>query len=198
MDLRNDKRSLALIVIAPIFVMFVFGLAFSGEVKNIEVVVVDLDEGAAAGSGASLSQRIISNLDEEILRLEYSGDPEAAREIVENGEAYAAVIFPPDLTSSALSSIADRSSGYSADIELLLDKSNINVANAITKALGDALLATVEGAGMSMPVKVGTAAVFGENARFMDFFVPGIMAFAVYMITTLLTLAVLSLRTRKG
>ena len=41
---------------------------------------------------------------------------------------------------------------------------------------------------MQLPVKVDAVAVFGQNAKFMDFFVPGIMAFAVYMITTLLTL----------
>ena len=108
--------------------------------------------------------------------------------MVENGEAYAAVIFPPDLTSSALSGMADGSPASPVSIELLLDRSNINVANAVTKEFNDALLATVEEAGMGMPVKVDATAVFGENAKFMDFFVPGIMAFAVYMITTLLTL----------
>ncbi|MDD3718971.1 MAG: ABC transporter permease [Actinomycetota bacterium] len=188
MDLKNDKRSLALIVIAPIFVMFVFGLAFSGEVKNIKVVVVDLDEGAAGVSSAPLPEKIISNLDEEVLELEYADGREAALEMVENGEAYAAVIFPPDLTSSALSGMADGSPASPVSIELLLDRSNINVANAVTKEFNDALLATVEEAGMGMPVKVDATAVFGENAKFMDFFVPGIMAFAVYMITTLLTL----------
>ncbi len=39
-----------------------------------------------------------------------------------------------------------------------------------------------------MPVTVDTVAIYGEDAKFMDFFVPGIMAFVVYMITTLLTL----------
>jgi ABC-2 type transport system permease protein len=188
-DLKNDKRSLALIIIAPIFVMFVFGLAFSGEVKNVKVIVVNQDQGgAAAGSTVSLSEKIISNIDGEVLKLEYVDDRDAALAKVENGDAYAAIIFPADFTSSALSGIQDRDSGSSADIELLLDKSNINVANAITKAVNDALLATIDQVGMQTPVKVDAVAVFGQDAKFMDFFVPGIMAFAVYMITTLLTL----------
>lgn len=185
-DLRNDKRSLALIVIAPIFVMFVFGLAFSGEVKNVRVVVVNADRGAAGG--ASLADRIVSNLDQDVVRLEYADDRDAALAKVEDGGAYAAIIFPADFTSKALSGLEDLSSGSSADIELLLDKSNINVSNAVTKALNDVLLATMDQSGMRQPVRVDTVAVFGENAKFMDFFVPGIMAFAVYMITTLLTL----------
>jgi ABC-2 type transport system permease protein len=189
-DLKNDKRSLALIVIAPIFVMFVFGLAFGSGVKNVKVLVVNQDQGAVmAGSGSiSLSEKIISNLDTEVLRLEYVDDRDAALAMVENGDAYAAIIFPADFTSEAVSGMKDLPGGSTATIELQLDKSNINVANAITKAVSEALLATVDQVGVQMPVTVDTVAVFGEDVKFMDFFVPGIMAFAVYMITTLLTL----------
>ncbi|MEW6553785.1 MAG: ABC transporter permease [Actinomycetota bacterium] len=189
-DLKNDRRSLALIVIAPIFVMFVFGLAFGGGVKNVKVVVVDLDQGAAMGGAGtvSLSEKIISNLDTEVMKLEFLDDRDAALAMVEDGDAYAAIIFPPDFTADAVSSMNGLAGEASATIELQLDKSNINVANAVTKAVADALAATVEQLGVKMPVTVDTVAVFGEGAEFMDFFVPGIMAFAVYMITTLLTL----------
>jgi len=54
--------------------------------------------------------------------------------------------------------------------------------------VNDALLATTEQLGVQPPVIVQSEAVYGQNAKFMDFFVPGIMAFAVYMITILLTL----------
>ena len=33
-DVANDKRTLAMLFIAPIFAMTVFGLAFSGDVKG--------------------------------------------------------------------------------------------------------------------------------------------------------------------
>lgn len=189
-DLRNDRRSLALIVIAPIFLMFIFGLAFSGEVKNITVVVVYGEQGAAGGAagGVSLAGRIVSNLDPDVVKLEYADDRDAALAMVEDGEAWAALVFPADFSAKALAGLGDPSSSSPAGIEFLLDRSNINVANAVTKALNDALLATMDQAGIRQPVKVETTAVFGENAKFMDFFVPGIMAFAVYMITTLLTL----------
>ncbi len=187
MDLKNDKRSLALIVLAPIFVMFVFGLAFSGEVRDVKVAVVDLDEGAA-GAPAALSRALVSNLDEEVMELEYADDREAALAMVEAGQAYAAVVFPPGLTAAALAGLEGRPGAPPASIELLLDRSNVNVSEAVSKAVNEALLAAMEGAGLSLPVSVEAVAVFGEGAKFMDFFVPGIMAFAVYMITTLLTL----------
>ncbi len=37
-------------------------------------------------------------------------------------------------------------------------------------------------------MKVNSDPVYGEGAEFIDFFVPGIMAFVVYLLTTLLTL----------
>ncbi len=112
-DLKNDKRSLALIVIAPIFVMFVFGLAFGGEVKNVKVVVVNQDQGAAPGGAGSmsLSEEIISNLDTEVLKLEYVDDRDAALAMVENGDAYGVIIFPADFTSEAVSSMNDLPGG---------------------------------------------------------------------------------------
>ena len=45
LGLRNEKRTLALIFVAPIIAMFVFGLAFSGDVKDVHVVVVNKDAG---------------------------------------------------------------------------------------------------------------------------------------------------------
>jgi ABC-2 type transport system permease protein len=44
--LRNDKRTLGMMFIAPIIAMFVFGLAFSGDVKDVHVVVVNNDGGS--------------------------------------------------------------------------------------------------------------------------------------------------------
>jgi len=43
--LRNDRRTVGLMFIAPIIAMCVFGLAFSGDVKDVHVVVVNHDEG---------------------------------------------------------------------------------------------------------------------------------------------------------
>ena len=182
-DLANDKRSLALIVLAPIFVMFVFGLAFSGEVRDVKVALADLDEGAAR-----LSRLIVSRLDAEVMDLERVDGREAALAMVEDGRASAALVFPPGFSDAALAGMAGEPGASPASLELLLDRSNVNVAEAVSRAVSEALQAAAEGAGLSPPVAVRAVAVFGEGAKFMDSFVPGIMAFAVYLITTLLTL----------
>ena len=42
-DLKNDRRQLALIFIAPLLVISLFGVAFTGNVKDVRVVVVNSD-----------------------------------------------------------------------------------------------------------------------------------------------------------
>lgn len=190
-DLRNDKRTLALIVIAPLFAMFIFGLAFSGEVKNVRVLVVNQDQGAPVvpgGKAVSVSDKIISNLDRGVLDVKQGTDENAALKQIRDGNAFAAIIFPPGFTRSVVSGAQSPSGVENAAVKVLLDKSNINVANAITKTINDSLLKTMDSVGKKPPVSVDAVAVFGKNAKFMDFFVPGIMAFVVYLITTLLTL----------
>ena len=189
-ELRNDRRTLALIVIAPLFAMVVFGLAFSGEVKDVGVIVVNLDEGAPAGSGEiSLSEMIISNLDDEVLDIEHSDSESAAVSKVADGKAYAVIVFPEGFTRDALAGTEAAAASGEAVIRGMEDKSNVNVANAVTKAVNEALLETMDQVGGRPPVSVDTSeAIYGKDAKFIDFFVPGIMAFVVYLLTTLLTL----------
>ena len=190
-DLRNDRRSLAMMIIAPIFAMFIFGLAFSGEVRNVGFVVVNNDRGAQAGAvGAtlSLSKKIVDNLDRKVLDIRYERDAAKAESEIRDGNAYAAIIFPEDFTASVMAQSKTPVPEGTTAVEVMLDKSNINVANSITKTVNDALLETMDQAGMKPPVTVDAVAIYGKNAKFMDFFVPGIMAFVVYLITTLLTL----------
>lgn len=190
--LRNDRRTLALIFVAPIFAMFVFGLAFSGEVKHVKVIVVNHDQGAGlslSGEPLSLSQVIIANINTDTVKVEYGDDKDQAVAKVKNGEAYAVIAFPESFTADVMKALQDPSASGGATVELMLDKSNVNVASAITKAVSDALQATTREMGKAPPVAVDAGqAIYGQDARFIDFFVPGVMAFVVFVLTTLLTL----------
>ena len=101
-EMRNDKRTVALIFIAPIFAMFVFGLAFSGEVHDIKLIVVNDDEGIinpTDNTTISISSKIISKLDREVVDIEYMDDVSAAIEKVKDGKAYGVLYFPKQFTS---------------------------------------------------------------------------------------------------
>jgi len=190
--LRNDKRTIALMFIAPILAMCVFGVAFSGDVKDVHVVVVNQDEGFQPSGlpvPVSISKMIIANFDKDVLKVDYVDTEDEGVQRVEKGGAYGVIIFPQNFTRDIYSRIQNPSSTISTAIQVRLDKSNVNVANAIAKAVSDAVLKTMSETGNAAPVTVNADnAIYGKGAKFMDFFVPGIMAFVVFLLTTLLTL----------
>ncbi|MDY6911409.1 MAG: ABC-2 transporter permease, partial [Chloroflexota bacterium] len=179
--LRHDRRTLALIIVAPILAMCIFGVAFSGEVQNVGVVVVNLDEGPIA-------ETIVANLDDEIIDVRFMQNESDAVSEVEAGEAWAAIVFPEGFSQNIMAKIQGDSSAGDTDIILRADKSNVNIAAAVTRTVADAMMATLSQTGRELPVAIAESPVYGKDAEFIDFFVPGIMAFAVFLLTTLLTL----------
>ena len=179
--LRHDRRTVALIVIAPLLAMFIFGVAFSGDVTNVGVVVVNQDNGA-------LSKGIITNLDASTLTIEYMDSEQAAIDKVATGQAWAAIIFPDDFTKNVTAKLQDASFSGDTSIIIRADKSNVNIASAVLRSVTDAMMTTISQAGRELPVIINDSPIYGKGAEFIDFFVPGIMAFAVFLLTTLLTL----------
>ena len=190
--LRNDRRTVGMMFIAPIIAMCVFGLAFSGDVKDVHVVMVNQDEGAQAPGypvTISIAEKIISNFDKDVLKVDYVDDVDEGVRRVESGGAYGVIIFPEHFTRDIFSKIQNPSLPGGTTIQVRLDKSNVNVASAVAKAVSDAMLKTIEEQGFDVPISVDAEdAIYGKGAKFMDFFVPGIMAFVVFLLTTLLTL----------
>jgi ABC-2 type transport system permease protein len=187
-DLKNDRRQLALIFIAPLLVISIFGVAFTGNVKDVRVVVVN---GDTAVGNSSISDKVISNFDTSVLNVAYANSESDAVAQVQNGSASAVIVFPANFTQS----VAARASGQTsvakenATITLLADKSNPNVSDPIIATVNIAVAQTIQGIGRQAPVSVDSSnAIYGANAQFIDFFAPGILCIAVWQLTTLLTL----------
>ncbi|HXY86891.1 MAG TPA: ABC transporter permease [Candidatus Acidoferrales bacterium] len=191
-NLKNDKRTLAEICVAPVFIMLVFGAAVSSQVHDVSVVIVNNDQGVSVPPGdmpSKLSDKIISNLNTSVTPVKYADTVSQAVNMVENGKAYGVIIFPTNFTSDFYSKLQDRSNPSDTTVVLRLDKSNSNVADAISNTVNAAVLKTVTDIGSEMPISVNAGdAIYAQNARFIDFFVPGIMTFTVYQLTVLLTL----------
>jgi ABC-2 type transport system permease protein len=183
---KHDKRSIALMIIAPLVAMSVFGIAFGGEVSNIPVVVVNEDEGIPpmepGGEDVFLSELLLDHIDEEVLVIEYMDDPDKALDRVKDGEAWAVIHFPSNY-SSALATDG------TTTISVRADMSNTQIFTAIMLELSSAMTALMDEVGHSPPVEIDTSdPVYGEGAVFSDFLIPGVIAFAIFLLTTLLTL----------
>jgi len=194
-DVKNDKRTIGLILIAPIFAMFVFGLAFSGNVEDVNTIIVNHDTGIILSNGEtlSISNKIIANLNTTVMNIEYMDNEDIAVNKVVDGKAYAVIIFPQDFTNTIYKttitpSITGNSSVSHTTITIKDDESIVNIKNSVYGTVANAITTTMENQGLNPPIKVNSYAIYGQNAQFIDFVVPGIMGFIAYLLTTLLTL----------
>lgn len=189
-DVSNDKRSLAMLFLAPIFAMCIFGVAFSGDVEGVNVIIINQDQGFTPplGNTTYLSDKIVSHLDTNVLNIQNMSNLDEARQKVADGKASAVLVFPENFTRNAVLKTQNSSYPDSAEIIIQGDDSVTNIKNAILKTVNQALSDTMAAEGVNPALKVTSDPIYGKDAEFIDFFVPGILAFVVYLLTTILTL----------
>ncbi len=186
----NDKRSLVLLFLAPILAMCVFGIAFSGDVENVNVIIINQDQGFTPPMGDTiyLADEIVNNLNTTTLSIHNMTSIDDARAEVESGQVSAVIIFPEDFSENAILKSQDQSYPNSAEITIEGDDSIVNIKTAITTTVSTALSDTLTENGVTPAIQLNSDPIYGEDAEFIDFFVPGILAFVVYLLTTILTL----------
>lgn len=173
-SLRHDPRTVGLILLAPIMAMLIFGFAFGNETQHVPTVIVNHDQGP-------LAQAIVDKLDRAKLSVSFATDDQAARQSVLDGGEVGAIIFPANFTPMGAGG------GHA---EVFLDTTQSQLSATIAMALADAAQQVAKDRGVSAPVGFDPVYAYpaAKDARVIDSFVPGIMAFAVTLFTTLLTL----------
>jgi ABC-2 type transport system permease protein len=208
---RHDRRTLAFILIMPLLMIVIFGYTFGGEVKNIKVEVVNLDQGLAAGAappqlaGHTIAESIIANVNPDVLKITQSSDPAAARAKVGDSKAWAAIIFPANFTADLLK-FASGQGATRPIMEVYLEGSNPTITGAIVKAVNEAVLATVKQAAtalnissIDLPVAIEQSYAYGGgDTQFIDYFAPGIISFAIMMVTVMITIILFVNERRTG
>ena len=186
-DLINDKRTLAIIFITPVITMALFGFAFGNCVSDVPVIVVNKDEGyvrPASHAADNISNKIIANLNTKVVKVKYSDDVSEAIDRVKHGEAYAVIVFPEQLSRSVYTFPGNQSSS-GGTIKVMVDKSNVDVSQAINGTVNDALFKTVQGVAKKSPIDIDTGdPIYGGNMKLIDFSVPGMMTFSLFVLTT--------------
>lgn len=160
----------------------------------------------------NISDEVVQNLDTKTLSLQFSSDIDEAVEKVRDGEAWAVINFPENFTSHLFGKFLKITKTETlqippligptynvslqdivttdARIEVHVDASNTQIAAAVVQSVTDTLMRTVEGIDPDLAFSdvLVVNFTYGENARFIDFFAPGIMALLVTMITIMLTI----------
>ena len=212
LQFRHDRRTFAFVLLMPLLMILIFGYTFGGDVKGIAIEVVNHDTGIPSGSslllpdGLFLARNITQNLDQNVLSLHTSTDSESARQIVREGKAWAAVLFPANFTQNFLASLMTPDTVSSPKIEIYLDGSNPTIVAAVLKEVTQSVQTTLQVLSASLNISEGNMPIAFEPAyaygggetRFIDYFAPGVVSFAIMMVTTMITIILFVNERRNG
>ncbi|PKN93694.1 MAG: ABC transporter permease [Chloroflexi bacterium HGW-Chloroflexi-6] len=182
----RDKRTLALILVIPIMQLFLLGYAATNDVRNVPLAV--FDQSNSAESRALLDSYRAADY--------FSIDFAAASEdeiqnLIETGQARAALIVPPDYAS--------RLKEGAAQVMFILDGSDPSVAatslsaakligqNHATAILSQKVARSGQSLKLQPPVDVRTTVWYNPDLISSYFMIPGVIGMILYAITAILT-----------
>lgn len=186
-QILRDPRTLILILVIPVMQLFLLGYAATNDVRNIPLAVLDLDR-------SPQSRRLLDAYRAaDYFQLAYDVDSEAElRLLLDQGEARAGMIIPPDYSNQLLS-------GGQAQIAFVLDGSDPTVASTALSAaqlIGQSLSTQVMlervaalglPAGLKQPVDVRTQVWYNPDLVSAYFMVPGVIGMILFALTSILT-----------
>jgi len=178
----RDPRSLMIAILMPVLMTFLYGYAINLDIKNIKLAVIDFDQSSESRefiegfytSGYFVKPEIAATI----------ADPE---EILRASKASAVMTIGPGF-GDAVNNISD------FDIGLLVDGSDANTAaalvsysNIILNQYLASLIPTMS-SGYEIPVvSISQRVLFNPDLKSSHFFVPGLIAVILMMISALLT-----------
>jgi ABC-2 type transport system permease protein len=176
-----------------------FGYTFGGEVRDIQVYIVNFDQ---APQGQSLSSAIIPDLQSrETLSIDRIVGPDAAdldsiddaRKQVDEAEVWAAIVFNETFTQdalSALSALRNGSQAIPATVAIYIDGTNPNIVQAIMADIQTAIqkILVLPPSMLIPPITAASEFAYGQDAEFIDFFAPGVMGLAAMLVTFMLSI----------
>ncbi|HIH89414.1 TPA: ABC-2 transporter permease [Candidatus Bathyarchaeota archaeon] len=198
-QVRRDRRTLVMMIAMPAIVMVIFGLALSGEVKNIPILVQNLDVGyeAQAGPGVSISVESGADLAEALqgddsLRV-VTGSYEDGVTGVDDGDYFAAVRIPADFSER----LYRRMRGEDVDVvvDVYVDGTKPAIRASILGAVGDSLRSLGDGGGLEV---AQVLAFGGAEYSGLDVSIPSVMGFVLTFLVLLISLIIINRETAMG
>jgi len=181
---RRERSTLFFLFVIPVLQTVLFGYAIHTEVEHVPTVLLDLDGRTPAQEFAEALQNT------RVLRLaERVHDQESFDGALRSARAKVGVRIPPDFSDDLLA-------GRSASVQVLIDGSDSNLASQALQAAK--LLAVTRGpalagagtpaAGTGVPaIDVRPRLLYNPNLESAHFFVPGLVAIILQLVTLFLT-----------
>ena len=172
-----DPRTLFIIFLMPVVQLIVFGYAMRLEIRLVDMAVIDLARSPA-------SRNLVDQFEGSLFfrTFTYTGPMAQAEALLKMRRAHAVMVIPADF---------DRRLERDAEIpvQFFMDGSNANTATLIRNYCQQVILKYNErlGTQLIMPFDLRTSIFFNPDLKSTYFFVPGIIAMILIMISALLT-----------
>ena len=181
-QLRRDRRTVAMIVVIPIIQMSLFGYALSTDIKNVSLVVWD-------ASNTAESRELIESFDQtEFFSVNfYATDYDDITERIESGDAKTALVIPPEYSNHLRR-------GEIAPVQFFTDGSEPTsgiqaLANAslIVQAKGTELMSKDQLSEVALPISLQPRVWYNPAMQSSIFYLPGLVGLILQMLTVMLT-----------
>lgn len=179
----RERRLLAILLIQPIILISVFGYAFSGEIKNVPLAVIDDDS-------TEISRELILNIQSrEVFNINYYVSTRSeAIDLIKKGDVLAAIYIPKGFGKSFRMG--------EGSIEIFVDESNFNVAmTTLNYVTNTAYFMSKETNG---GFDVIQRYVFTTKSRMIDFIAPAIVGVIVQILGLILSASSISREKEEG
>ncbi|MBN1577986.1 MAG: ABC transporter permease [Chitinispirillaceae bacterium] len=186
----RDWQTLMIVLLMPVVMMFLYGYALTMDLSDIPLAIID-------PQGSRQSARIAASLDASPFfavrkMLVESNDP---AEVMKRSHVKAVVRLPSDFSG------AFGAKGNSTSVQVLIDGSDPNTATIISNILDVLILkiaAETAGIALRPAVTVISEVLYNTEQKSARFFIPGLMAIILLMISAMLTSLTLTREKESG
>lgn len=203
LHILRDRRTLAIILVLPTVLTFIFGYAFeSGALKGIPTALIDED------GGSTLSLQIGRDMaaDATFRVVPWTEGRDAALAALDRGDLKAVVVLPAGLKQAAKTGTAtvlatldgiDNASAKSVDgaLQKILIEHGFRMAGLKFRDMGldeDAARKVLQ------PIKIDERILFNPRTEFLPFVMPGIIGLVLQLLTVILTANAITREKERG
>jgi ABC-2 type transport system permease protein len=176
---KRDRRTFGMIVLMPILFMYIFGTTLSGDIKNVPIIIENLDDGYVNPytlEEINLGKSILSELllDD---RIEVNnGSYRDGKEMTDSSDLVASILFSSNFTSEMVIK-------GNASIKIYIDGTKPQIKGTVYAALSDAMQVILEGRGVKLDEEL---AFGGVEFSGLDVTIPGVMGYILTFLILLL------------
>lgn len=180
----RDPRSLTMVFITPLVMIFILGYSVSYDLDRVDAAVIDQSRGRQS---RQLVQAFAANRVFVLHGRPAGGALSLAEaEGMLRGKALREIVVIPGDFDRRLAA------GRPAEVGLVIDGSDVNVANLVLQYSERILLdfnagRLGNGGAAGLPLRLATKVYFNPEARSQFFFIPGLIAVILLMISAMLT-----------